>query len=181
MAVLILNLIKRHHNFSRWFNAGARPLLSLSWICLCMAALEALMAAADPWWFSHIFLTGLCFTIISRLGLSLCLCTAFFPMNGVSETGVKWSGVYRTGVEFPTFQECAWKQHSGNNRFCSGDLLRLALPVQGVNDRVAYRVKLRNHPKMQETQSVLGYLANYSVIQLQTPLLNSEFSHFLWH
>ena len=138
-----------------WFKSGLtqgmRQLKPMSWTRLCVVALEALTpAAVHSLWISPKFLNGLCFTILSRLRLSLLLVHLFLPH-------------FFLPFNFPNVllgYSTLWTAN-----FFSNDLLCLTLLVHGVNDRlldncqvsslphdcVAYWTRLRDHLKAQDT------------------------------
>ncbi len=119
----------------------------MSCIRLCVVVLEALTpAAVHSLWISPTFLNGFCFTILSRVRLSLLLVhffsTTSFPSLRLSINVLGHRALWTASL------------------FCN-DLLCLALLVQGVNGRlldncqvnslphdcVAYRTRLRDHLK----------------------------------
>ncbi len=65
--------------FKSGLTQGMRQLKPMSCIRLCVVVLEALTpAAVHSLWISPTFLNGFCFTILSRVRLSLCLYTFFY-------------------------------------------------------------------------------------------------------
>ncbi len=131
--------------FKSGLTQGMRQLKPMSCIRLCVVVLEALTpAAVHSLWISPTFLNGFCFTILSRVRLSLLLVHFFLPhlllpfASNVLGHRALWTA----------------------SLFCN-DLLCLALLVQGVNGRlldncqvsslphdcVAYRTRLRDHLK----------------------------------
>ncbi len=119
----------------------------MSCIRLCVVVLEALTpAAVHSLWISPTFFNGFCFTILSRVRLSLLLVhffsTTSFPSLRLSINVLGHRALWTASL------------------FCN-DLLCLALLVQGVNGRlldncqvsslphdcVAYRTRLRDHLK----------------------------------
>ncbi len=131
--------------FKSGLTQGMRQLKPMSCIRLCVVVLEALTpAAVHSLWISPTFLNGFCFTILSRVRLSLLLVhffstTSFLSLRlSINELG----------------HRALWTA----SLFCN-DLL--CLLVQGVNgclldncqvsslphDCVAYRTRLRDHLK----------------------------------
>ncbi len=133
--------------FKSGLTQGMRQLKPMSCIRLCVVVLEALTpAAVHSLWISPTFLNGFCFTILSRVRLSLLLVhffsTTSFPSLRLSINVLGHRALWTASL------------------FCN-DLLCLALLVQGVNGRlldncqvsslphdcVAYRTRLRDHLK----------------------------------
>ncbi len=133
--------------FKSGLTQGMRQLKPMSCIRLCVVVLEALTpAAVHSLWISPTFLNGFCFTILSRVRLSLLLVhffsTTSFPSLHLSINVLGHRALWTASL------------------FCN-DLLCLALLVQGVNGRlldncqvcslphdyVAYRTRLRDHLK----------------------------------
>ncbi len=133
--------------FKSGLTQGMRQLKPMSCIRLCVVVLEALTpAAVHALWISPTFLNGFCFTILSRVRLSLLLVhffsTTSFPSLRLSINVLGHRALWTASL------------------FCN-DLLCLALLVQGVNGRlldncqvsslphdcVAYRTRLRDHLK----------------------------------
>ncbi len=133
--------------FKSGLTQGMRQLKPMSCIRLCVVVLEALTpAAVHSLWISPTFLNGFCFTILSRVRLSLLLVhffsTTSFPSLRLSINVLGDRALWTASL------------------FCN-DLLCLALLVQGVNghlldncqvsslphDCVAYRTRLRDHLK----------------------------------
>ncbi len=133
--------------FKSGLTQGMRQLKPMSCIRLCVVVLEApTPAAVHSLWISPTFLNGFCFTILSRVRLSLLLVhffsTTSFPSLRLSINVLGDRALWTASL------------------FCN-DLLCLALLVQGVNGRlldncqvsslphdcVAYRTRLRDHLK----------------------------------
>ncbi len=133
--------------FKSGLTQGMRQLKPMSCIRLCVVVLEALTpAAVHSLWISPTFLNGFCFTILSRVRLSLLLVhffsTTSFPSLRLFINVLGHRALWTASL------------------FCN-DLLCLALLVQGVNGRlldncqvsslphdcVAYRTRLRDHLK----------------------------------
>ncbi len=134
--------------FKSGLTQGMRQLKPMSCIRLCVVVLEALTpAAVHSLWISPTFLNGFCFTILSRVRLSLLLVhffsTTSFPSLRLSINVLGHRALWTASL------------------FCN-DLLCLALLVQGVSmvvfwttvkssslphDCVAYRTRLRDHLK----------------------------------
>ncbi len=132
--------------FKSGLTQGMRQLKPMSCIRLCVVVLEALTpAAVHSLWISPTFLNGFCFTILSRVRLSLLLVHFFLP---------------HLFLPFASLLMCLDTALWTASLFCN-DLLCLALLVQGVNGRlldncqvsslphdcVAYRTRLRDHLK----------------------------------
>ncbi len=132
--------------FKSGLTQGMRQLKPMSCIRLCVVVLEALTpAAVHSLWISPTFLNGFCFTILSRVRLSLLLAHFFLP---------------HLFLPFASLLMCLDTALWTASLFCN-DLLCLALLVQGVNGRlldncqvsslphdcVAYRTRLRDHLK----------------------------------
>ena len=132
--------------FKSGLTQGMRQLKPMSCIRLCVVVLEALTpAAVHSLWISPTFLNGLCFTILSRVRLSLLLVHCFLP---------------HLFLPFAALLICLDTALWTASLF-SNDLLCLGLLVQGVNGRlldncqvssllhdcVAYRTRLRDHLK----------------------------------
>ncbi len=133
--------------FKSGLTQGMWQLKPMSCIRLYVVVLEALTpAAVHSLWISPTFLNGFCFTILSRVRLSLLLVhffsTTSFPSLRLSINVLGHRALWTASL------------------FCN-DLLWLALLVQGVNGRlldncqvsslphdcVAYRTRLRDHLK----------------------------------
>ncbi len=132
--------------FKSGLTQGMRQLKPMSCIRLCVVVLEALTpAAVHSLWISPTFLNGFCFTILSRVRLSLLLVHFFLP---------------HLFLPFASLLMCLDTALWTASLFCN-DLLCLALLVQGVNGRlldncqvsslphdcVAYRTRMRDHLK----------------------------------
>ncbi len=132
--------------FKSGLTQGMWQLKPMSCIRLCVVVLEALTpAAVHSLWISPTFLNGFCFTILSRVLLSLLLVHFFYHSFPSLRLSINVLG-----------HRALWTA----SLFCN-DLLCLALLVQGVNGRlldncqvsslphdcVAYRTRLRDHLK----------------------------------
>ncbi len=129
--------------FKSGLTQGMRQLKPMSCIRLCVVVLGP--AAVHSLWISPTFLNGFCFTILSRVRLSLLLVHFFLP---------------HLFLPFASLLMCLDTALWTASLFCN-DLLCLALLVQGVNGRlldncqvsslphdcVAYRTRLRDHLK----------------------------------
>ncbi len=132
--------------FKSGLTQGMRQLKPMSCIRLCVVVLEALTpAAVHSLWIFPTFLNGFCFTILSRVRISLLLVHFFLPHLFLPFASINVLGHRALWTASP---------------FCN-ELLCLALLVQGVNGRlldncqvsslphdcVAYRTRLRDHLK----------------------------------
>ncbi len=105
--------------FKSGLTQGMRQLKPMSCIRLCVVVLEALTpAAVHSLWISPTFLNGFCFTILSRVRLSLLLVHFFLPHLRLSINVLGHRALWTASL------------------FCN-DLLCLALLVQGVNGRLS--------------------------------------------
>ncbi len=133
--------------FKSGLTQGMRQLKPMSCIRLCVVVLEALTpAAVHSLWISPTFFNGFCFTILSRVRLSLLLVHFFLP---------------HLFLPFASLLMCFGHRALWTASLFCNDLLCLALLVQGVNGRlldncqvsslphdcVAYRTRLREHLK----------------------------------
>ncbi len=108
--------------FKSGLTQGMRQLKPMSCIRLCIVVLEALTpAAVHSLWISPTFLNGFCFTILSRVRLSLLLVHFFLPHLFLAfDLSINVLG-----------HRALWTA----SLFCN-DLLCLALLVQGINGRL---------------------------------------------
>ncbi len=114
--------------FKSGLTQGMRQLKPMSCIRLCVVVLEALTpAAVHSLWISPTFLNGFCFTILSRVWLSLLLVHLFLP---------------NLFLPFASLLMCL------DTELCeqpANDLLCLALLVQGVNDRLLDNCQVKSN------------------------------------
>ncbi len=117
--------------FKSGLTQGMRQLKPMSCIRLCVVVLEALTpAAVHSLWISPTFLNGFCFTILSRVRLSLLLVHFFLP---------------HLFLPFASLLMCLDTALWTASLFCN-DLLCLALLVQGVNGRLLDNCQVSSLP-----------------------------------
>ncbi len=133
--------------FKSGLTQGMRQLKPMSCIRLCVVVLEALTpAAVHSLWISPTFLNGFCFTILSRVRLSLLLVHFFLP---------------HLFLPFASLLMCLDTELREQPASFAMTFCVFVLLVQGVNDRLldncqvsslphdclAYRTRLRDHLK----------------------------------
>ncbi len=120
--------------FKSGLTQGMRQLKPMSCIRLCVVVLKALApAAVHSLWISPTFLNGFCFTILSRVRLSLLLVHFFLPHLSISSS-------LRLSINV-LGHRALWTA----SLFCN-DLLCLDLLVQGVNGRLLDNCQVSSLP-----------------------------------
>ncbi len=132
--------------FKSGLTQGMRQLKPMSCIRLCIVVLEALTpAAVHSLWISPTFLNGFCFTILSRVRLSLLLVHFFLPHLFLPFASLLMcldTELCEQPASFATTFCVALLVRGGNCRLLDNCQVSSLL-----HDCVAYRTRLRDHLK----------------------------------